>query len=643
MSGKRLTITYRKPADTMPLWVVLERRLIDLMNGSVDLLLQNYIKPNGHILWPTTEDYTSIDGLDDAYESFHNWPLFYLLGGSERMLTLSHKEYDAITDQFSQYDSGNGHPMVVDEYEQGYDWMHQGEGYLFFYLLNLADPGNRKNRERSIRYANYYAGLDSDVPNYDPVNKVFRCCYMGSKGPAFRNFNDKPWGYADWKQWYGLPYADVEGLVTVEDIKDPDKAARMGTVMTKRLTHSDTVINLFATSMVLNAYLHTGDERYKRMILEYTEAWRQRTAENGGLVPDNAGPSGKPGECMEGKWYGGYYGWTWPHGFYFIADALTVAAENETLLTGDRNRIDWLRGQVVQLMEKGVERDGTLHVPQKKGDPGAIQEYAFPPDRFLTVPGKVTDREDFHRLLEIDGWYEFSPMSQNQLSHLWSMSLSEKDTDIIHRTRDQRTRSWEQLGHFYSKYQGGQDPAWLNYLEGGLPDYPVKILEHNLAQVYGRLKLMREDVQDPETYGDSYLHFRNPVNVEGLVHLTMGGPMPIYNGGLLMVSVRYYDAETRRPGLPPDTAALVSSVTEAGIHLTLANQHPMDDRRVVVQSGAFAEHRFSTASWIGDDGKTVQVDIGDSWLEVVLGPGTVLELELVMERFCRQPSYVLPF
>jgi hypothetical protein len=643
MGSKHIVIESRKPAETMPLWAILERRLIDTMNLSVDLVVEKYIKPNGYILWPTSEDYKSIDGLDDAYESFHSWPLFYLLGGADKFLALSHKEYNAITEQFTHYDCGHGHPMVVDEYEEGYDWMHQGEGYLFFYFLNLADPGNEKNRERSIRYANYYAGLDPEVPNYDPVNKVFRCCYMGSKGPAYRNFDNQPWGYADWKQWYGLPYADVEGVVTVEDIKDDEKARRMGETMTKRLTHSDTIINLFATTMVMNAYLHTGDDRYKSMVLDYIGAWRQRTERNGGIVPDNAGPSGLPGECMNGKWYGGYYGWTWPHGFYFIADVLTVAAENETLLTGDRSRMNWLRGQVNKLVEKGVEKEGTLYVPQKKGDPGAIQEYGNNPDNILTMPGKVTGREDFHRWLEIDGWYEFMPLLCAQLAHMWAMTLSREDQELIHKTRNYRTRPWENLEEFYSKYQGGQDPGWLNYLEGEFRDYPEKILMHNLSQVYGRLKLMREDKQDPKTYSDSYLQMRNPITVEGLVQLTMGGPMPIYNGGLLVVSVRYFDVGRQRPGLPEDVAALISSITEEGIELTLVNLHPMEDHSLLIQSGAFTEHRFTTVTYISDTSDQVCCDVNDSYVQVNLGPGTILDLKLGLDRYSRQPSYQLPW
>src|SRR5699024_6742320 len=123
------------------------------------------------------------------------------------------------------------------------------------------------------------------------------------------------------------------------------KAKRMAEAMRDRLAHSDTLVNLMSTSMVMNAFLHTGQDKYREWILEYTKAWRQRTAENGGLVPDNAGPDGKIGSEMNGKWYGGYYGWTWPHGFYFLADALTIACENEALLTGQTKGCDSIRSQ----------------------------------------------------------------------------------------------------------------------------------------------------------------------------------------------------------------------------------------------------------------------------------------------------------
>lgn len=641
---RHVKISYRQPADKMPEWAYLERNLISLMDDSIDLVLEKYLRPDGELLWPTHEDYTGYDGLDDAYESFHSWPIFYLLGGSQRFLDLSHREFDAITHQFTRYDCGSGHPMVVKEYEQGYDWMHQGEGYLFFYFLNLADPNNSKNRERSLRYAGFYLNEDETIPekNYDPIHKVLKSAHLGSMGPAYKNF-EEAWGYAPYMDYYGLPFYDVPGVETLLDLKDPTKAKVMGEVRRSRLQKSDTVINLIATSLVMNAYLHTGDEKYKNWILEYTGAWRERCRMNNNLMPDNCGPTGQIGELIDGKWFGGNYGWTFPHGFRFIADALTIAGENECLLTGETDRVHWVREQTEKLMAHAVAVDGTLLVPQKYTDDGAILEYSTIHDNVMTRQDRVTDHPDFSRKVQVNGWYEFEPLTPTQMAHVYLTTFAECDKEIIKKIRNMQTRSWEKLSLSYSKYMGGQDHAFINYLDGGYPDYPVDVLRHSLSQVYGRLKAMREDKQDPATFSDAYLQQRNPITTEALVHLTMGGPMMIYNGGLLMVSLRYFDLASGRPGLPEHVAALVRSVGKNHVDLTICNIHPQQTQTILIQAGAFSEHEFTTVRYSDDAGQTIMADVQNTCFELEMGPGTVLDLQIGINRFAHQPTYNMPF
>ena len=339
------------PLERPPLWALLQRQLFGVINETPELMLEKYVKPNGHLLWPNDPGHTSIDGLDDMYESFHNWPLFYALGGHEKFLRYSHRQYDAITEQFASVDTGYGHPVVVDEYEQGYDWMHQGEGYLFFYLLNFADPKNPKNIARSQKYASFY--LNVEAGNYDPENKVMKCCFVGSKGAGkqFLRKESNPFYLSEGTvDNFGIPFYDTPGLRFFEDIKDPSKIAKLHTISCDRFRDSDTAMNLAATSLMLNAYLHTGEGKYKDWILEYIGAWREEMNNNGGIMPDNRGPSGKFGSCMDGKWYGGYYGWTWPHGFATLGDALAIAGESEAWLTRKTGAMDLLRSQI-KLME----------------------------------------------------------------------------------------------------------------------------------------------------------------------------------------------------------------------------------------------------------------------------------------------------
>ena len=178
----------------------------------------------------------------------------------------------------------------------------------------------------------------------------------------------------------------------------------------------------------------------------------------------------------------------------------------------------------------------------------------------------------------------------------------------------------------------------MAYLRGAFPDYPERILQHNLEQVQARLQFMAEDDQDPATYNDAYFQRRNPVTCEGLVQLTMGAPLPHYNGGLLVGRLRYFDCQRQRPGLPPDVAALVSSLSENGCEVTLINLSETEKRAVLIQAGAMGEHRFTdvlvdVATPIAVDGPT---------LTVSLPPRTEVRLRLGMERFVDEPSFAWP-
>ena len=631
-----ITVKSNRNISKPPLWAILQRKLIDTINDTPGLIMEKYVKPNGYMMWPNDPDFKSIDALDDMYESFHNWPLFYMIGGHEKFLTFSHRQFDAITEQFSKLDTGYGHPMVVNGYEQGYDWMHQGEGYLFFYLINLADPKNPVSIERSIKFAGFM--LNEGADNYDFDNKVMKCCYVGSMGAGKRFFDKKPWIWADYMQWYGLPYHDIPGITNIDDIKNEENAQKMADVRYERLKDSDTVTNLAATSMVLNAYLHTGDQKYKDWIIDYINAWKKEMEKNNGIMPDNRGPGGTFGECMNGKWYGGFYGWTWPHGFATMGDPLTMACENETLLTSDINCMDMIRSQLDIMASHAIEVDGTLYIPHKYADPGTIHEYYVHEDKFLTVPEKTSKNPNYKRLLEKDGWFEFIPLSPVFPVHLWFISREDKDLAFVRKVRNEKIKDYENFYNGYSKYQGGNDAMWINYLEGGLIDFPEKVMQHNLNQVYERLNFIYTDTEPQEEYSDAYLQFRNPVTVEGLIQLTMGGPFPLYNGGLLQVSVCYYDIDKKRMGLPENIAALVSKIGAEGIDLTLINLHPTRSGQMYIQAGAFAEHTFTKI--ITENEETI---INDSRFIIKMEPVNILQMRLKMDRYSNKPAYQWPF
>lgn len=686
-----------EPTATIPLWAQLERNLISLMNEAVDVVLEQYLTPEGELLWPDVPDFQTFayGNMDNAFESFHNWPLFYLLGGDKRFLELAHRQHEALIRQFSRVKKINlgidpelakqtgRDTLLVDEYHPDLDWMHQGEAAQFFYLLTLADPGHPKNRERAVRFASLVTNEYPDVPepNYDPQHRVFRSSQLGSNGPGFRKFN-RPYRYGTWLETYGLPFYDVPGVLTILDLKDPEKAERYGRAYAEKLQRADTVTNLLATSMLMNAYMHTGEEKYSRWILDYIEGWRERYADSAtGVMPDNAGPTGRVGETLDGKWYGGHYGWTFPHGFYFIGDALVIAGQNERLLTGADGRLNWAREQVEMLMSHAIEDEqGRLLLPQKYAEPESVIEYRS--NNPVTRPDRVTDEPGFSRLRQIDGWYEFVVQDPAHVSYVYMDTFQSDDMKLIKRLRDPNRNVHEQVTPdvVNAKNMGGQYLAYMNYLDGGYSHYPVDALQHSIDQVYGKLRKIHEETtgggigwgyrpsnqqeyellqevtrqinakynrQFSETtvhsYYQTFLMYRNTVTTEALVHLTMGGLLPVFNGGLLQVAVRYYDADERRPGLPSDVAALVKTVKSDEVSLTLCNIHPTARRTLVVQAGAFGEHQFETVRFTCGAQQEQTLNVEGRWFEVCIGPGCLVDVVVQLRRFANSPSYVGPF
>src|SRR5699024_9580941 len=115
------------------------------------------------------------DGVDDLYEPFFNWPAFYELGGSDEVLAAAKHHWEGVTRQLGA--AG----MLTDEFENGYDWFHQGESLLLFYGLCAADPADERFAERARRFAELYT--DPAHGNFDPVHTIITAPHNGALGP----------------------------------------------------------------------------------------------------------------------------------------------------------------------------------------------------------------------------------------------------------------------------------------------------------------------------------------------------------------------------------------------------------------------------------------------------------------------------
>ena len=649
-----ITIEATTPCRDLPPWALLERALLDAMSQAVYPFLDKYTRADGTLIWG--ESLPDRGDADDFYESFGNWPLLYLLGGADDLLPLAERQWEAVTRQLTAI--GN----VFKEYERGYDQFHQSESYVYFYFLCMADPTNPRLVDRARRFAGLYLGEDPEAPNYDPVHRIIRAPHNGSGGPRWGWFDEDDPAY-HWRvdmEPYGLPYDDVPGVSTYADLKDPALARRMGAVMQDRLGKGDVAPNLAVTSLVTNAYLMTGDEKYPRWVVDYVDAWWERARQNGGLLPDNVGLTGQVGEYMGGKWYGGLYGWTWPHGFYNIEKAALVAAGNAFLLTANRGYLDLPRHQLDRIAALGVVRDPRdLAMSLRHHWIGQIPEGR----QLHVVPYRYGDR----------GWFDYQPLSPIDPVALWNLSLAADDWERIEALRRTSPYDWRQVVSGRTKEDSGHEQPWLRFLAGDNPAYPETILRESFYQVALRLEQIRRDTEDltavPEDLVGVKVHhwqLLNPVTTEALVQLTLGAPQSLLNGGLLHCTVRYFDLERRRPGLPKDVSALVERVEAERATLRLVNTSPFHARDVVIQAGGFGEHRFVAAHYAARSGEYpgpiggqpgyattdmareaavghASIAIGDRHLHVHLPPAMEIAIDLELERHVLSPSYALPW
>ena len=638
------TITATVPLTSVPSWAVLERQLITLMEESIDPFLAKYTDEDGTLIWKKGPHGTR-DGADDFYEAFYNWPALYLLGGSDRVLELGKHQWDVTTRLLEDM----GH--IEKEYEVGYDQFHQSESYIYLYLLCMADPDDTKFADRATRFAGFYLNEDPDALNYDPEHRIIKCVHNGSGGPRWLYQEDEAptYGFAPRMEVYGLPFEDVEGIRTFADLKDPENALKMGAAMKERMGQGDGAVNLSVCSLVANAYLLTRDPKYRNWLVDYVGAWVERAKANGGLVPDNVGLSGEVGEYVGGRWYGSMYGWTWPHGFYNIGYASLIAGICTWIVTGDESWLDFPRSQIRGILPLGKNVDlRTATMSLKHHWTGQMRALGEDGTSW-TVPYRHGD----------SGWTDYQPLTPVMSAALWNTVAAAEDSSMLDDLRTKETYDWQKVSSFRTKEDAGHEQPWLCYLGGGNPDYPEQILNVAFEQVHRRLELIRQDDTDPR---DNHIHWwqqLNPVTTEALVQLMLGAPQHIYNGGLLLAPLRYFDAERRRPGLPQDVAALVSEVEKDRIAVRLVNLSGSASRSVVLQAGTLGEHRFTTvmasqrrSDYPGEVGTvsgpeleaaSERVDVSAGSFAVSMAPGTTIALDIGLERGAGVPSYEFPW
>ncbi len=584
----------------------MQRHLIETMDRAAGEFYRTYVLPSGELRWKERYE-GGMNSSDDAYEAFRGFSLHHVLGGSKELDTMHRHAWEGITKQFTRYG------QIYREFDSNWDWMHHGEGYVSLYPLGMADPYDDRFRERSLRFAAMYIGEDEEAANFDSRTGLMRATMNGSRGPKMA------WTKRDWIPtnanlvYYHLPYDDIPGVDSptgwINDHPDDDQFGRIVQTMSDRMAKGDVPINLTAAPLIANAFLYTGDSKYRRWLTGYLGKWIALTEANDGITPDNVGLSGKIGEYMGGNWWGGYYGWKWPRGGMDIVLATLTAAKSAVLLTGERHWLKLPRSQAMVLRERGEIRDGTP-----------------------VVPVRYDDKR---------GWHHFVREIAHPYVHLWHLSQSEEDWAPIERL----------ARHLPPQGQARDDDLrWALFLHGEHPRFPIEAMQADLRLISSRLERILNESGDPETWFDAHWLSLDPLPTHNLVRLTVGG-LPVHRRGEMLHSyLRYFDPDRLEPGLPQGVAALVTGLGPEHVDLEVVNTNLFERRRMIIQGGAYGEHSITSVTVRGageSDGGTASlpgaVDIEGGLVGIELLPGCGASLRVSLDRYTGSPHYSFPW
>ena len=115
-------------------------------------------------------------------------------------------------------------------------------------------------------------GEDPDAPNYDPERKLIRSMINGSRGPMLRK--------ATALDWAGDPF-DATGFVALHG--ESTYAQFLEHYQEYTDVVGDHFLNLVATTLPTDAYLLTGEAKYRRWVVDYMDAWLERMRQKVGL------------------------------------------------------------------------------------------------------------------------------------------------------------------------------------------------------------------------------------------------------------------------------------------------------------------------------------------------------------------------
>ena len=178
-----------------PAWALMERALLESNSRAVEAFAEKYMDERGYLLH--TPRWGTLDGPDDAIETYFNWTLLHAFGGSDKVLDLYRKGMEGHCSSTSELrtksQSWRPTARTTRNSSRSRTGSTPAKACAAFLLSGFSDPNNALYRERMKRFAGMYMDEDPEAPNYDPAKKIIKSIWTGSKGPMMRKATTYDW------------------------------------------------------------------------------------------------------------------------------------------------------------------------------------------------------------------------------------------------------------------------------------------------------------------------------------------------------------------------------------------------------------------------------------------------------------------
>ncbi len=334
----------------------------------------------------------------------------------------------------------------------------------------------------------------------------------GSRGPMLRQ--------ATALDWVGDPF-DTTGFVALHG--ESTYAQFLEHYREYTDVAGDHFLNLVATTLPTNAFLVTGDAKYRRWIVEYMDAWLARMNRTPASSPASSTSMARSGD-RDTKWWGNAYGW----GFSPINPVTgrrenrnripraLVGFSNALLVTGDQKYVDAWRAMIAAVNSHARVVDGRTRVSDDVRRRWLVR-----------LAARTVERRRARGVVLVDA--------------LRPIALA-----------------WAQTpGSTFSREK--------------IPAIPRPPSSARSRASRAKLATIRADRTPPDKRLADNMLDSNPAATDALVRLMWGALVPGREGGLLNARLRYFDPARRRAGVPEDVAALVSELDDRRTVVTLVN------------------------------------------------------------------------